>query len=237
MDSNSTGIGHGWAWVTHAWQLFTREPGLLIAMFLTIIGIQIFLSLIPILGQLASMLLSPALSGGVLYCAQKLDRGEKIGFGNMFQAFQQEGKIGPMLMLGFVSLLLGVAAMVPMFVSMAGVMEMANNPDLQQNPMAAVAGATGALFVMTVVIAVMIMLMFYATPLVMLRGVTIGVALKASFIACLRNILPLTWYSIIITVLAFIAIIPMGLGLLVLAPVMMLSQYSSYKDVFEGVQA
>lgn len=237
MNSNSTGIGHGWTWITHAWQLFTREPGLLIAMFLTILGIQIVLSFVPIIGQLASMLLSPALSGGVLYCAQKLDRGDKIEFSNMFRAFQEEGKLGPMLKLGLVSMVLTVVAMVPMFVSMAGVMEMADNPEFQQNPMAAVAGATGALMIMTIAIAVMLMLMFYATPLVMLRSVSIAEALKSSFSACLRNILPLTWYSIIITVLVVIAMIPMGLGLLVLAPVLMLSQYASYKDVFEGVQA
>ena len=237
MNSNSTGIGHGWTWITHAWQLFTREPGLLIAIFLTILGIQIVLSFVPIIGQLASMLLSPALGGGVLFCAQQLDRGEKIEFSNMFRAFQQEGKLGPMLTLGLVSLLLTVVAMVPMFVTMAGVMEMADNPELQQNPMAAVAGASGAIFVMSTVIVVMMMLMFYATPLVMLRSVAIGEALKSSFIACLRNILPLTWYSIIMSVLVLVAMIPMGLGLLVLAPVLMLSQYASYKDVFEGVSA
>jgi len=103
--------------------------------------------------------------------------------------------------------------------------------------LAVVANASNTIFVMSTVIMVMMILMFYTTPLIMLRSVAIGEALKSSFMACLRNILPLTWYSIIMSVLILVTMIPMGLGLLVLAPVLMMSQYASYKDVFEGVSA
>ncbi len=237
MNANSVGAGHGWSWLVQGWQLFTREPGLLIAMFLTMIGIQIVLSFIPVIGQLASMLLAPAITGGVIYSAQVLDQGNKLEYGDMFQAFKQEGKLGPMVMLGVVSLVLMIIAIIPMAIGMAGVMELADNPELANDPLAIMASASGAVLVMATIIMIMIMLMFYATPLVMLRDVAVGDALKASFSACLRNILPLTWYGLIATLLAIVATIPAGVGLLVLAPVMMMSQYASYKDIFEGVEA
>lgn len=237
MNANSVGAGHGWTWLSSGWVLFTREPGLLIAMFITMIGIQLGLSIIPLVGQLASMLLAPAITGGVLYSAQVLDRGEKLEYGHMFQAFKQDGKLGPMVTLGAVSVVLTIVAIIPMAVGMAGIMELADNPDLAQNRMAIIGSLSGPIIITATVFAILIMLMFFATPLVMLRNLAVGEALRTSFFACLRNILPLTWYSVIVTVLAIVASIPLGLGLLVLAPVMMMSQYACYKDIFEGVEA
>ena len=57
-------------------------------------------------------------------------------------------------------------------------------------------------------------------------------AMKASFVACLKNILPFFVYSVIATLLALVASIPMGLGWLVLGPVMAASLYTSYRDIF-----
>ena len=56
--------------------------------------------------------------------------------------------------------------------------------------------------------------------------------MKASFVACLKNILPFFVYSVIATLLALVASIPMGLGWLVLGPVMAASLYTSYRDIF-----
>src|SRR2546423_1197717 len=53
-------------------------------------------------------------------------------------------------------------------------------------------------------------------------------AMKASFVACLKTILPFLVYSVIALLLALIASIPLGLGWLVLGPVMAASLYTSY---------
>jgi uncharacterized membrane protein len=56
--------------------------------------------------------------------------------------------------------------------------------------------------------------------------------MKASFIACLKTIVPFLVYSVIALLLALIASIPFGLGWLVLGPVMAASLYTSYRDIF-----
>jgi uncharacterized membrane protein len=56
--------------------------------------------------------------------------------------------------------------------------------------------------------------------------------MRLSFFACLRNMLPFTLYGIISAVLLLIAMIPLGLGLLVMIPTMTASLYVSYKDIF-----
>jgi uncharacterized membrane protein len=56
--------------------------------------------------------------------------------------------------------------------------------------------------------------------------------MKASFVACLRNIVPFLVYGVILFVLAIVASIPFGLGWLVLGPVMAASLYAGYRDIF-----
>ena len=56
--------------------------------------------------------------------------------------------------------------------------------------------------------------------------------MKASFSACLRNIVPLLAYGVVIMVLSIVAAITFGLGLLVLGPVVIASIYTAYCDNF-----
>jgi uncharacterized membrane protein len=79
------------------------------------------------------------------------------------------------------------------------------------------------------------MAMLFATPLIVLRDLDIVTALKSSFFACLKNILPFLVWSIAILVLGFIAAIPLFLGWFVLGPVMMVSMYVAYRDIFHDV--
>ena len=57
-------------------------------------------------------------------------------------------------------------------------------------------------------------------------------ALKASFNACLKNSPPLLVYGLIVMLLVFFAVLPVGLGFLVLMPVLSGSAYVSYRDIF-----
>ena len=57
-------------------------------------------------------------------------------------------------------------------------------------------------------------------------------ALKASFSANLKNLVPMLIYSIFVLVLAFFAALPAGLGFLILVPVLAGSIYAQYRDIF-----
>lgn len=60
-------------------------------------------------------------------------------------------------------------------------------------------------------------------------------ALKASCHACLKNFLVFLVYGLISLVLCFFAALPIGLGFLVLGPVLAGSVYASYRDIFIAV--
>jgi uncharacterized membrane protein len=76
------------------------------------------------------------------------------------------------------------------------------------------------------------MALWFAPSLVIFRGTAPVDAMKVSFGACLRNIVPFVLYSLIYIVAAIIASIPFGLGWIVLAPLVMITLYVSYRDVF-----
>lgn len=57
-------------------------------------------------------------------------------------------------------------------------------------------------------------------------------ALKASCHACLKNFLVFLVYGLISLILCFFAALPIGLGFLVLGPVLAGSVYASYRDIF-----
>jgi uncharacterized membrane protein len=77
-----------------------------------------------------------------------------------------------------------------------------------------------------------LMAYWYAPVLIGLHNLTVLEAMKLSFIACLKNMLPFLLYGLIFMVILVVAIIPFGLGLIVAVPVMMTSLYTSYVDVF-----
>ena len=57
-------------------------------------------------------------------------------------------------------------------------------------------------------------------------------AMKASFGACLKNIVPFIIYGVVVLVLGIIAAIPFMLGWLVLGPVLAASVFVAYRDIF-----
>jgi uncharacterized membrane protein len=96
------------------------------------------------------------------------------------------------------------------------------------------------------------MFLWFAVPLIVLGGLDVGAALKASFYACLRNIVPFLVWSVAVLALGLVVLIPpalvwasLGVGaaiavyvLMMIAwtvlfgPVVMASIYLGYRDIF-----
>ena len=77
----------------------------------------------------------------------------------------------------------------------------------------------------------LIMAVWFAPALVILNDVGPVEAMKLSFRACLRNIWPYLIYGLVWIPILIIAVIPLGLGLLVVYPAMMASIYVAYRDI------
>lgn len=227
--------GQGFQWWTRGWALFMRQPGWWVVLGLVFSVLVILVSaVVPLLGALAAALVTPALVAGFMLAARKVQGGGTLEVGDLFAAFRG-ARLTPLLVLGA---LLAVAAAVLGFV--AGALGLGAVFGVAAGGMAGSVGGVMAgvgagmlgLLVSLLFGAVLGMVFWFAPALVVFRGVEPVPALKASFDASLKNIVPFLLYSIVYFVVAFVASIPFGLGWLVLVPVMLLTVYVSYEDVF-----
>ena len=233
--------GRGWGWIVEGWQLFAQAPGIWIVILLIYLGISVVLSFIPFVGGLAYMLLSPVLAGGMLYGAAAQTRGASREIAHLFRGFQDQERMGPLVLLGLISLAGYVVMILVVVVFVGGGLMMGAVMD--STGAVVPPEAMGGLFVGAGLIALLVILaigllmtmaLFYGIPLVMLGGQNAWPAARDSVAACWANVLPLLVFGLIYLVLAAVAVIPFGLGLLILGPVTVGAVYASYRDVFEG---
>ena len=239
MTATQVDAGRGWGWLVEGWQWFVKAPGIWIVIMLIYLGISVVLSFIPFVGGLASMLLLPVLAGGMLFGVAALARGEPLEIAHLFRGFQDQERMGPLVLLGAISLAGYALIALAIAVFMGGGLMM--GAALDSTGAIVPPEAMGGLFVGAGLIALLVVLtisvliamaLFYGVPLVMLAGQNAWPAAQDSIAACWINMLPLLVFGLIYLVLMVVAVIPFGLGFLVLGPVTVGAVYASYRDVF-----
>jgi uncharacterized membrane protein len=231
--------GRGLGWWADAFGLFMRAPWLWLAMALIALLAFVLVSFVPLLGSIVSSLAVPVLAGGWVIAADKIARGQTAEVGDLFACFRRNDLLTPLLVVG--ALLAG--AMLVVFAVAAvlgagaafGLMSGGWGGGPQHGGsgvlVAAGAGMTAVLLVVTVGL-LATAAVWFAPALVIFHAQPPVNALRASFLAVLKNVLPFLIYGVIQIILAAVASVPLGLGWIVLVPVMGLTMYTSYKDVF-----
>jgi uncharacterized membrane protein len=231
--------GRGSAWWSEGWRLFTPSPGTWIGISVVFIVILIALGFVPLLGSLASTLLTPVLAGGIFVGCRAVDRGEPLTINHLFASFSD--RLQPLIIVGVTYLIGTVVIMAIVLGGLAASMGIAGvgallGGDPIEAGFALLAGlGIGAMFAVLIGLLLgipLLMAYWFAPALVVFRNEEPLAAMKLSFNASMVNMLPMTVYSLIGLVFAIIASIPLALGWLVLFPVFATSVYASYKDIF-----
>lgn len=230
----SVNAGQGLVWLQQGWTMFLRNPGTWVIIALVLLIIQMVLAFIPVIGSLASCLLSPVFVGGLLLGCRALDNGGELRFEHLFAGFS--GASGPLVTVGalFAG---GMLAIFLITFLVGGGAALTGFAMGRSNAGVGVATAfSGIMLAGLLYLALSIPLLmayWFAPALVLFKDMRPIDAMKASFSASLNNILPFFIYGIVCFVLMVVAMIPFGLGLLVLFPWLVASLYASYVDIFE----
>lgn len=227
----TVGAGSGIEWLKQGWQLFVKNPGIWIAIAVIMMVLFVVLGFIPIVGQLAINFLMPVFAAGILLGCKSLQEGGELRVDHLFTGFKQN--TGNLIMVG-VFYLVGVAGVMAITFLVGGGAALTGG--MMGRGLGAGMAIGGFFLAMLIMLALMVplaMAIWFAPALVIFRNVAPLDAMKASFFACLKNIVPFLVYGVILFVLGIIAMIPFGLGFLVLVPVMMGSLYASYVEIFE----
>jgi uncharacterized membrane protein len=225
--------GNGWNWIAEGWTLFRAAPGLWIGIIVVLVVILFALALLPFVGPVAQNLLMPVFMGGIVLGCRAIDDGSGLQFNHLFEGFKNRFgtlvAVGALYLAGFVVIMLVV-----MMIAGAGVVAMmmggGAQPDVAQT--GAVMGLVLGVLVALALSIPLVMAVWFAAPLVVFHDLGAVEAMKQSFSGCLRNIVPFLVYGIVGFVLAIVATIPIGLGWLVLGPVIAASVYTAYRDVY-----
>lgn len=241
MAIRNVPAGNGLTWITEAIQLLLKNPApfVLMGLVMAVAGI------IPILGSLALAILGPALYGGIAWAARAQARGETARFEQIGQAFQQEGKIGPMLLLCLPGVVGGMLAGILVVIMVAIMMAGAGISAAADSTAALWASlGVGGIFVLLVVVAlalVVFALTFFAIPDVMFARNDAFAAIKQSLRASLANVGALLLYAVVLGLAMLVLVVVLSmlspilaqfLVSIALAPVFGASMYLAWKDVY-----
>lgn len=239
MEIRKLNAARGWLWISHSVQLLQRNPLLGIGGALGSMLVVLIALTLPLFGPLIAVALLPVMLAGYMRLCRTLEENERADLSLLLAGFKQHTRslvaLGAFLLLGmfFISALM-------VFVGGAGfpaLMEQVHGAQDMQVLMDALAGADSqvslAILLGFSLMLVLIVAWQYAPILVFFSGIPPWLALQASFLGTLRNIIPYTVYSLIMQVIAMVlGILPYGLGMLVLLPLGLASLYVSYRNIF-----
>jgi uncharacterized membrane protein len=233
MESRQVNAGQGWRWIADAFALFRRNPLIWIVLFVLYFLIIMLVSVVPLVGPLVMSLLAPAFAAGFMLACRDLENGAELELRYLIAGFMHN--TGQLITVGGLYLIGSIIIM--------GIMMMAGGGAILGAAAVAESGASGvavgavegmlvAMLTALVLLIPLLMAYWFAPALVFFHDMPAAQAMKASFSACLKNWLPFTVYGLAGLVLTIVAMIPFGLGLLVLVPVITASIYTGYKDIF-----
>jgi hypothetical protein len=220
---------HGWTWIASAFGLFRKRAGVWVIVTIILGLILILINMLPVVGFVINTLLMPVYIGGLLLGCRALEVDGEFGVGQLFAGFRHGTR--RLIAIGALSVVAWIVIMIPL----VAIMGKSFFAFMGGDPSAIAAmGPTVAIgfLVMLGLSVPLYMALWFSPCLVMFHDAESIPALRQSFRACLKNVVPFLVYGVIALVLMVVAAIPLGLGLLVWVPVVMASVYTAYRDIF-----
>lgn len=239
-------VSRGVEWIVAGWHGFTGSPGMWVVLTIIWILITLALQMLPLVGMLAGFFVAPILAGGLLIAADDVHGGRTPDLERLFRPVTDPRTRNPVLILSAIYLGANVAVIVLsviMLVAGAGaVMVRHHGSVLPMDPaqidpavlftMGGVALLIG--LILFTLFLVILILFYFAIPLVTFGRMDPGPAIATGTRALLRNWAPLAVLGLLYIPLSILASLPLMLGWLILLPMTFCIWYATYRDVFPG---
>lgn len=226
--------GRGAQWLTESFGYFKASTGSWVGTCLVGFVILMGLSMLPFSELFLPLITYCWVGGLIMGCKAQYD-GEAFKLAYLFRGFQEH--VGPLLALGVIMLIATTVAMLISFgsttVDMLGLSE--TPPQVAYQKMLHSGGGLVVLLQFLVYLALTLpltMLVWFAPALICLGNVTVFRAMQLSLKGCLKNIIPMLIYSLVLLIAMVLATIPLLLGWLVLIPMVYISAFLMFMDIF-----
>jgi uncharacterized membrane protein len=222
--------GRGVGWIGDAWRLLRARPGMWAAALILLFVAYLVLSIIPFV-NLFLQLLVPFVYAGIAMAAEQQRRTGTFELSALTAGFNKQP--ASLLAIGGVTLLAGIVFVIVLGIFIGaqvfGMMMSGAKPD----PSMFLNGRFMLAFLIGIVLMLPIAFATYLAPqLVILQDQPALTAMKMSLIGCAKNIVPGIVFLICSILLMLVSMIPLFLGLLITIPIMVITNYTVYRDIF-----
>lgn len=247
MQARIVAAARGARWLGEGWRLFRAAPLGWIALVFTYMLITNILALLPFVGVVAALMLTPPFSVGFMASARAVSRGARPEIGMLFDGFRHD--LRAQIALGLVYLVCGLLVFAA--TTLADEQGMLRSILAGQRPSedSQVGDLAQPLAVLVLLYLPVMMMFWFSPPLAAWHSTGAAKALFFSFFACVMNWRAFTAYGAVVAValfgllflvLSLAARVSGGLPamafvfplLLVMLPTLFASFYVSYRDVF-----
>ena len=226
--------GRGGHWLLEAFGLFRRRPLAWIGLCSGWIVITFGLILVPFIGGVIANFLQPVFFASFAITAFRQVAGEPVMMGDLFSGFRRNAR--SLINLGAILLMAQILIFMAMWA--LGLPMAPAGSDQQSFTMAdyveALKGKEWILaagFLLTVIVKGAL---WFAPPLLAFHDLSMSQAIRWSVFAAISNLGPMIVYGLFLGLAVLAGLMTWGLGLFVVIPVMAISTFVGYREVFEG---
>jgi uncharacterized membrane protein len=224
--------GRGAAWLAEAFNLFRRKPMAWIGLCMGWIVITFGLILVPFIGGVVANFLQPAFFASFAIAAYRQTRGEPVVMGDLFTGFKRNLRslinLGALLLIAEIAIFAIMALLgLPMSGGEDGSFTMSEYVQMLKGKEWILAIG----FLLTVLVKGAL---WFAPPLIAFHGMSTGHAIRWSAYAALANLGAMMVYGFALLAIFFLGLLPWALGLIVVIPMMAISTFVGYREVFES---
>ncbi|MFW2371804.1 MAG: BPSS1780 family membrane protein, partial [Gammaproteobacteria bacterium] len=215
----------GWHWIKDAFKLFMQSPLNWILLTLIWMAIVVGLSILPLLSVIL-YIVGPIFTGGIMLGCGALNNNASLSIGHLFAGFKintsKLAGLGVIQLMGFIVIII-VAALPFLLTGLASSSDIINifNPETLPDESALIIIMLYFLIVLALEVP-LIMGIWFSPSLIVFHDLTAWEAFKMSFRGCLANIIPFLVFGLIFMLLAIVAMIPFGLGMIILLPMIII---------------
>lgn len=222
-------VGDALGWIGEGMRMLSGSWGVVIGALVVTMLITMALQLVPFIGPIAQAFITPLLYAGIVQIFHRIETEKRADFADLFAGFSHQ--TGPLLLMVLaqlaVFLLVGGVVVALMFTvgglssAMSG-----GGVGLQVGPGLLFTGVLGL-----VALIVVSFLFYFVVPLIYLGKMGLLDAMKTSFATCLKNILPMLIYGLVLLLIVTVAAIPFMLGWLFVMPILAGAYYVSFRQL------
>jgi hypothetical protein len=223
--------GRGFGWITRAFHLFRRKPFAWIGLCAGWLVVTFGLLLLPLIGGAIANFLQPVFFASFAMTARKQDGGGEVLMGDLFIGFKRNAR--PLILLGAILLL--AEGLIIMLLWLLGLPMGGGEGEKAITMVEYVEQLKGKEWILAVgfiLTALVKGALWFAPQLIAFHDMPTSHAIRWSVYAALSNLGAMISYGMLLFLLFFVGLMPWALGLLVVIPLMVISTYFGYEEVF-----